>query len=138
MLVLANNKIVELRSYSEKNGETMCVDTQDNLYNLSEIETEDNLINYLTFWLTYNEPDKPDFIPHATKYNINHIESKIQRDKIVYNIHLERPAIFIGLKGRVYNWFKAQLTEQLSVPVEINIIETNVLSYRYNSKSKLK
>ena len=63
-----------------------------------------------------------DFI---NKCSIKNIEAFRKRKKIVVNIILSRPGIFIGKKGMTISYIKDYLKESNNgFPVEINIKET--------------
>ena len=134
MLVVANDKIVNIVSTNEENE---FVDENNNAYNLYDLKTEDVCYNDLIFWLYYNHTDRPHFIPNGENFFIQSINCKIKKEIVSFTIHLRYPSKIIGKGGKTFNWYKEMLAKSLKVPFEINLKETPNNFYIDNPFKKL-
>lgn len=71
----------------------------------------------------YIEPVTPICI---TVFGITNFRFREFKDKIVFEITLERPGILIGKGGRVIDSIKESLSSRFTCPVEIEIIESKL------------
>ena len=127
-VVVNKNKIVNIVCSFSTEKKTFYKDDEGNVYSENQIDTAEHFHNYLIYWLYYDKLDKPSHIPSLYMYNIHNIKCTITDEKILFNIILSKPAYFIGEKGKVFNWYMKMLQKKTTIPIEINLHESEPIS----------
>lgn len=95
-------------------------------HKLSERQKRFLKTNFRWFFEGYDYMDEPVIDIPIPKFGITNLRFREFKDKIVFEITLERPGILIGKGGRCINSLTEHLTERMSKKVEILIKESKL------------